>query len=186
MYRLCSHYRVNWTTLYSTACMCMLSCFLKSGNCCVFGCTWKCEFQLALTYNWLAWNFAPCYFDDDIEKSKCIMIRMVLLLLLGLILTGCAARATATNEPVTPTVELIATFAPLLPTETPVPTTTATVAPTPDLSPIGLPNEPTGTVAYDFVDQMCAAQWYTRGQSLPCPGDASQANDGYVMSFDGE
>jgi hypothetical protein len=131
-------------------------------------------------------EFRPCYFDDNIEKSECVMKRMVLFLLVSLLLTGCGARATATSEPVTPTVELITTSAPLPPTETLVPTTTATVVPTPDLSTIGLPSEPAGTVAYDFVDQMCAAQWYNREQSLPCPGDVSQAKAGYVQQFYGE
>jgi len=113
------------------------------------------------------------------------MKRIVLFLIIGLLLSGCGSPATATNEPVTPTVVLITTSVPLPPTQTLVPTITATVVPRLDLSTIGLPSEPAGTVAYDFVDQMCAAQWYTRGELLPCPGDASQANDGYVMRFDG-
>ena len=115
------------------------------------------------------------------------MKRIVLFLSLGLILTSCALPATATIEPVIPTLELTATSAPLPPsTPTPAPTLTATVVPTPDLSTLGLPSEPAGTVAYDFVDQMCASQWHTRGEALPCPGDDSQAEHGYVMRFDGD
>jgi hypothetical protein len=48
-----------------------------------------------------------------------------------------------------------------------------------------LPSEPAGSVAFDFVEQMCAAQWFTEGGSLPCPGDASQADTGYVMRLEG-
>ena len=100
--------------------------------------------------------------------------RIVLLFIISLLLTGCGSPATATQAALIPTVELAATSAPLLPTETPTATSVATATPIPDLGTLGFPRLPAGTVAYDFVAEMCAAQWYNRGASLPCPGDASQ------------
>jgi hypothetical protein len=115
------------------------------------------------------------------------MKRILLFLIIGSLLSSCGLRTTTTSESIIPTVELTATPEPLLPpTQTPAPTFTATVTPTPDLGTLGWLGESAGTVAYDFADQMCAAQWYTRGESLPCPGDASQAEHGYVMRFAGE
>ena len=115
------------------------------------------------------------------------MKRIVLFLIISLLLSSCGLPATATNEPVIPTMELTSTSIPLPPsTPTPVPALTATIVPTPDLGVLGWLGESAGTTAYDFVDQVCAAQWYTRGESLPCPGDVSQADHGYVMRFDGE
>ena len=41
-------------------------------------------------------------------------------------------------------------------------------------------------MAFDFVTQMCSAQWFNRGQQLPCPGNDAQQSAGYVMSLNGE
>jgi len=112
--------------------------------------------------------------------------RIVLLFIISLLLTGCGSPATATQAALIPTVELAATSAPLLPTETPTATSVATATPIPDLGTLGFPRLPAGTVAYDFVAEMCAAQWYNRGASLPCPGDASQMKAGYVQQFEGK
>ncbi len=72
------------------------------------------------------------------------------------------------------------------PTQTVAPTATVTPIPTPDLSLIGLPSEPAGTNAFDFVDAMCKAQWSNEIQNLPCPGNDKQANTGYVMQLSGD
>jgi hypothetical protein len=112
--------------------------------------------------------------------------KLVFLLLVGLVLSGCGLRAT--QEPSTPTATMTATSTPPPPTETPLPTLTATVTPTPtpDFSVVGLPGEPTSAVAFDFVDQMCQAQWFTGSGDLPCPGNEAQANTGFVTSLNGE
>jgi len=116
------------------------------------------------------------------------MKRLVVFLLSILLMSGCGIPAPITSEPILPTVVPTDTATPVPPTETPVPTATATatVPPTPDLSTIGLPSEPAGSVAFDFVDQMCAAEWYIENQQLPCPGDPEQTDSGYVMRFEGE
>ncbi len=110
--------------------------------------------------------------------------QIISFLLLGLFLSGCGPPST--NESVAPTASMTATSIQLPPTGTPVPIVTATVSPTPDFSVVGLPTEPAGTLAFDFVDQICNARWFTRGQSLPCPGSGNQANAGYVMRLGGE
>jgi hypothetical protein len=116
------------------------------------------------------------------------MKRFTLFLVMGLLISGCRISVPVTSEPIViPTIMDTDTPIPVPPTQTPVPTltATATIPPAPDLGVIGLPTEPAGSVALDFVDQMCMAEWYTEGQSLPCPGDSSQADTGYVMRLDG-
>jgi hypothetical protein len=108
------------------------------------------------------------------------------ILLLGMFLMGCAPAASMpTNETVAPTALATETDTPLPPTQTPAPTATATLIPTPDFTLVGLPAEETGTTAFDFVAQMCDAEWFTRGQELSCPGNESQKDLGYVMQLDG-
>jgi hypothetical protein len=82
------------------------------------------------------------------------------------------AAATLTQQPPTPTAA-------------PSATATATAAPTPDFSLVGLPFEKEGELVFDFVEQMCDAEWSTRGQDLPCPGSDAQSSAGYVMQLDG-
>jgi hypothetical protein len=82
------------------------------------------------------------------------------------------AAATLTQQPPTPTAA-------------PSATATATAAPTPDFSLVGLPSEKEGELVFDFVEQMCDAEWSTRGQDLPCPGSDAQSSAGYVMQLDG-
>jgi len=115
------------------------------------------------------------------------MKKLVPLLLLGSLLIGCGAPSSVATAPAVPTILTTDTSTPKPPTQTPLPTATATatIPPTPDPGTIGLPGEPAGTVAFDFVEQMCAAEWYTEGQSLPCPGDTNQ-DTGYVMRFEDE
>ncbi|HUH96248.1 MAG TPA: hypothetical protein VLZ89_02750 [Anaerolineales bacterium] len=110
-------------------------------------------------------------------------------LLLGLLLSGCILR---TNGPspdlpltVTPARAGSATQKPRL-TDTPIPSAAPTASPTPDLAQIGLPPEDASNDAFDFVSQMCDAQWLNRGQVLPCPGQDTGGSGGYVMSFNGE
>jgi hypothetical protein len=109
------------------------------------------------------------------------------LLLLGLLLTGCAPAATqALKAATSPTEAVVESISQQLATPTSNPTKTATVTPIPtlDFSLVGLPAEEEGTLVFDFVEQMCDAEWHTRGQSLPCLGD-TQSNAGYVMKLDG-
>jgi hypothetical protein len=121
--------------------------------------------------------------------------KILYFLLLGLFLVGCAPAATQPSKVVTSSTEVV--VEPIsqqlaTPTSTPTKaataTTTSTVTPTstPDFSRVGLPAEEDGTLVFDFVEQMCNAAWYTRGQSLPCPGNSSQSSAGYVMQLDGE
>lgn len=108
------------------------------------------------------------------------------ILLLGMFLLGCAPAASVpTNETVAPTALATETDTPLLPTRTPAPTATATLVPTPDFTLAGLPAEGNGTNVFDFVAQVCKAEWFTRGQELPCPGNENQQDLGYVMQLDG-
>jgi len=117
---------------------------------------------------------------------------LVFILPIGLILTGC--RMQVGGQPIngsgSPTGFLAPTETPVVitspvPTQTDVPTATATPMPTPDLSLIGLPAEPAGTTALDFVETMCKAQWFTDLQSLPCPGNDTLTDTGYVMQSNG-
>jgi hypothetical protein len=62
---------------------------------------------------------------------------------------------------------------------------TAILSPIPDFSLIGLPNEKEGELVFDFVEQMCDADWATRGQDLPCQGSDIQSSAGYIMQIDG-
>jgi hypothetical protein len=112
--------------------------------------------------------------------------KLVFLLLVGLILSGCGLRAT--QEPNTPTPTVTATFTQPPPTETPRPTLTATVTPTPtpDFSVVGLPAEPAGTLAFDFVKQLCQAQWFTEAGDLSCPGDEVPAGTAFVEKLSGD
>jgi hypothetical protein len=61
-----------------------------------------------------------------------------------------------------------------------------TVTPTPDFSLVGLPGEPAGALAFDFVEQMCQAQWFTQAGDLPCPGDKAQTSTGFVIKLGAE
>ncbi len=72
------------------------------------------------------------------------------------------------------------------PTQTPAPTATLTPTPAPDLSAIGLPAENTGDAALDFAARMCDARWFTENGTLPCPGQESQADDGFVMGLNSD
>jgi hypothetical protein len=109
--------------------------------------------------------------------------KIISFLLLGLFLGGCGLPST--SESVTPAASTTTPSILRLPTGTPIPTVTATVSPTPDYSVVGLPDE-AGTPAFDFVDQMCNAQWFTELGDLPCPGDEAQADAGYVVQLSGE
>jgi hypothetical protein len=117
----------------------------------------------------------------------------VFVLALGLLLTGCRMQMgnRLINGNGSPTglaapTETLVVFASPAPTQTPVPTATITPIPTPDLSLIGLPSEPAGTTALDFVETMCKAQWFTELGNLPCPGSDTQAEAGYVMKLSGD
>ena len=110
-------------------------------------------------------------------------------LLLGLLLIGCTpAASTPTNELVAATASITETATQPLSTPTPPPSETVASSPSPDpdFSLIGLPTEEKGTLAFDFVERMCEAQWSNRGLELPCPGNDTQSSAGYVMQLDGE
>jgi hypothetical protein len=71
------------------------------------------------------------------------------------------------------------------PTKTTAELPPVATTPVPDFTLVGLPTEAEGELVFDFAGQMCDAEWYTRGQALPCPGD-TQSSAGYVMKLDGE
>lgn len=116
-------------------------------------------------------------------------IKLAFVLVLGLLLAGCRLQAFNTTNnggsSNTPSITAVPpTDAPTLaPTNTPIPTATLTLTPTPDPTGIGLPAEPTGTDPLDFVASLCKADWFTRGGSLPCPGDPNNSDAGFVMSL---
>jgi len=110
------------------------------------------------------------------------------LLLIGFLLAGCSPTANQTTKALgLPTATAMATLTqqPPTPTAAPSATATATSSPTPDFSLIGLPAEKESESVFDFVEQLCAAEWSTRGQDLPCPGSDTQSSAGYVMQIDG-
>lgn len=119
-------------------------------------------------------------------------IQLAAVVLAGLLLTGCrmqvgnrllngGAPSPRSETQASPTE--IPTDAP---TSTPVPTATTTPSPTPDPAAVGLPAEPAGSDAFDFVATMCKADWFTRGGSLPCPGSENNSSAGFVLSLPGE
>ncbi len=110
------------------------------------------------------------------------------LLLIGFLLAGCSPTANQTTKALglpTATAAAILTQQPPTPTAVPSATATATASPTPDFNLVGLPAEKEGELVFDFVEQLCAAEWSTRGQDLPCPGSDTQSSAGYVMQIDG-
>ena len=112
--------------------------------------------------------------------------KLISILLTTLILSSCSLinRAVPSPSPATPSAYIFET-ATDAPTQTPIPTSTVTPTPTADLSQLGLPPEGSGTTALDFVANVCSAQWFNEGQNLPCPGDDSQSNAGYVLGLNG-
>jgi hypothetical protein len=115
--------------------------------------------------------------------------KILFLLLLGLLLAGCSPTADQTTKAMgLPTALMTTTATQQAPAPTTVPTqvATSTQPPTPDFGLIGLPTEEAGTLVFDFVEQMCDAEWFTRGQELPCPGNDTQSTAGYVMKLDWE
>jgi len=114
--------------------------------------------------------------------------KILSLLILGLFLVGCSPTTDQTTKAMgLPTATAAATLTQQPPTPTAVPsaTATATSLPTPDFSLVGLPAEKEGELVFDFVEQLCNAEWSTRGQELPCPGSDTQSSAGYVMQIDG-
>ncbi len=91
-----------------------------------------------------------------------------------------AATATVTETPVASATGLEPALSEATATATPSQSTT------PDYTEVGLPAEETGTVILDFVSEVCQAQWSTQVQQLPCSGDDTQANGGYVQVLDGQ
>jgi hypothetical protein len=115
--------------------------------------------------------------------------KILSFLLLGLFLAGCAPATgtpTKTSELATQTISVTETAPQPASTATQISTATITPSPTPDLSLIGLPTEQDGTQVFDFVEKMCEAQWFNRGQELPCPGNDQQSSAGYVKQLDAE
>ncbi|HEX8990619.1 MAG TPA: hypothetical protein VF784_02980 [Anaerolineales bacterium] len=116
----------------------------------------------------------------------------LVLALSGLLLAGCRMQlanrlANGSNPGSTAGAQITPTDLPTVaPTSTLAPSPTATFTPTPDLAAVGLPTEAAGTDAFDFVATMCQAQWFTRSGSLPCPGDESKTDPGFVISLPGD
>jgi hypothetical protein len=101
------------------------------------------------------------------------------------VLEGAAASPaiTTTLQPATKTLVPSATATA---TDASVPTATSTLTSTTDYTQVGLPAEQTGTVILDFVAEACQAQWFTQVQKLPCSGNDTQADAGYVKVLDGQ
>ncbi len=113
---------------------------------------------------------------------------MLIILLLGLLLSGCRlglrngrpGGLTTSTSPAPTSID-VPTIAPSL-TPSPVPTITPT--PLPDLTTIGLPSEAAGTAAYDFAANICNAKWYTDAGTVPCNGTNDTTTSGYVAPLD--
>jgi len=73
-----------------------------------------------------------------------------------------------------------------VPTNTPVPTATMTLAPTPNPADVGLPTEAPGTDVLDFTMTLCQAQWFTRTSTLSCPGEENNSSPGFVEALPGD
>ncbi len=76
-----------------------------------------------------------------------------------------------------------------LPTNTVEPTglpaaTATTAPPTPTAAALDVPPPKPGTVVLDFVSLVCSAQWSNNANYLPCPGDLSELQGGYVAYSD--
>jgi hypothetical protein len=120
--------------------------------------------------------------------------RLLLVLFLGLLLTGCQMRfggnrlggaGRGTALPATTPTSLAADLPTAGPTHTPRPAPTLTPTPLPDLAVIGLPSETAGTTAYDFTAGICTAEWYTSAGSVPCNSTEETSTSGYVALLDG-
>jgi hypothetical protein len=114
--------------------------------------------------------------------------RILFFLLPVFLLSACMPppMSPPSNGPVVAPPTVIETATQRPPTRTPAPTATVTLTPTPDFSLVGLPVEKEGERIFDFVDQMCNAEWFTRGEKLACPGNETQKDLGFVMGLDGE
>ncbi len=119
------------------------------------------------------------------------------VVIIGLFLASCAppsSRVSGVLESAAASPAVITTLQPatetLVPsataTDAPVSTATSTLTSTTDYTEVGLPAEETGTVILDFVSEVCQAQWSTQVQQLPCSGNDTQANGGYVQVLDGQ
>ncbi len=114
--------------------------------------------------------------------------RLILIPLAGLLLVGCALRAGnrlfggggRPTAPLSSPTDSVDAFPTEPPTATPAPTATITPTPTPDFSVIGLPAESAAKPAYDFAANICAADWSTNTQSVPCDGQDPETTSGYV------
>jgi hypothetical protein len=71
------------------------------------------------------------------------------------------------------------------PTSTQLPATATSVPPTPTTAPTATSTPIPGTVALDFVAQLCNAQWMNGGQHLKvCPAPNSNHSGGYAVVID--
>ena len=117
------------------------------------------------------------------------MKKKIVFILITALLLGACRFSTAPSPTSMPVQEIVlltetATQPSSTQTSAPSPSPTVTATSTPDFSIVGLPAEKEGERVFDFVEQMCAAEWFTRGQQLSCPGDESDASAGYVMRLD--
>ena len=99
--------------------------------------------------------------------------------LLVIILTGCSLPSTAGESEVNPS-------------ETSLPSTNTPAATATDLAPdptetpnilIITPLVPE-TIALDFVDLICSAEWSNNANQLPCPGHLEEKDGGYIEATD--
>jgi hypothetical protein len=124
------------------------------------------------------------------KKEQSIMKKYIsFFLLFSLFLSSCILRTDkSANQTDTPVVVSVTdTLVPTVQVPASTATATNTPAPTPDFALIGLPSEQAGSSVFDFVAQMCNAEWFSRGQQqLPCPGSDNQQDVGYAMSLPGQ
>ncbi|MBL7162186.1 MAG: hypothetical protein ISS57_06240 [Anaerolineales bacterium] len=108
--------------------------------------------------------------------------RIILLVLVTLFLLACNLMTTV-SAPTELPAETETPQPTAAPTSTPEPTATTSPSPTTPLPVPGIPVPEPGTIAYDFVANVCEAQWANSVGYLPlCPGDLDNIAPGYVTN----
>lgn len=103
-------------------------------------------------------------------------LQYAILLVVTLLFSACN-KPVDTPTPFIPT-EVVEQPTDIPPTETPAPLPSAT----PNIFQVE-PLDP-DRVAYDFVTEVCSAEWTNNANSLPCPGHLDEIQGGYIESTD--